>query len=159
MKMTHFAPFALACAAIGLAGCASEAEESATPAAEGVSLELSNARLMLPAVSDRPGAIYFDVENTGDRNYAIRRADVEGAGNAELHGSMEMDGQMMMDSVGQVLVNAGGTESFEPGGFHVMVFDLDPSLEAGGTTEMTLTVVGGKKKSFPVEIRAAGDER
>ena len=40
-----------------------------------------------------------------------------------------------------------------------MVFDLDPSLEAGGTTEMTLTVVGGKKKSFPVEIRAAGDER
>jgi len=114
---------------------------------------------MLPAVSGNPGAIYFDVENTGDRNYAIRRADVEGAGNAELHGSLEVDGQMMMDSVGQVLVESGGSQSFQPGGFHVMVFDLDPSVQAGTSTDMTLTVVGGKKKTFPVEVRAAGDER
>ena len=142
-----------------MAGCSGEAEEAAAPAAEDVTLEVSNARLMLPAVSGRPGAIYFDVENTGEKNYAIRRADVEGASNAELHGSMEMDGQMMMDSVGQILVNAGESESLEPGGFHVMVFDLDPALEAGGSTDMTLTVVGGKTKTFPVEIRAAGDER
>ena len=70
-----------------------------------------------------------------------------------------MNGQMMMDSVGQVLVNAGESENFAPGGFHVMVFDVDPALEAGSTTDMTLTVVGGKQKTFPVEIRAAGDER
>ncbi|KWV96003.1 copper chaperone PCu(A)C [Erythrobacter sp. AP23] len=159
MKFTRFAPLALAFTTVALAGCSGEAEEAAAPAAEDVTLEVSNARLMLPAVSGRPGAIYFDVENTGEKNYAIRRADVEGASNAELHGSMEMDGQMMMDSVGQILVNAGESESLEPGGFHVMVFDLDPALEAGGSTEMTLTVVGGKTKTFPVEIRAAGDER
>ena len=40
-----------------------------------------------------------------------------------------------------------------------MVFDLDPAIAAGDTAEMTLTVVGGKQKSFPVEVRAAGDER
>ena len=159
MKLTHLAPAALTLAALTLAGCSSPAEETTAPAANEVALEVSNARLMLPAVSGNPGAIYFDVENTGDRNYAIRRADVKGAGNAELHGSLEVDGQMMMDSVGQVLVESGGTQSFQPGGFHVMVFDVDPVLEAGGTTDMTLTVVGGKQKTFPVEIRAAGDER
>lgn len=159
MKFTHFAPLALGFATVALTGCSDTGDEAAAPVADEVMLEVSNARLMLPAVSDRPGAIYFDVENTGDRNYAIRRADVEGAGSAELHGSMEMNGQMMMDSVGQVLVNAGESENFAPGGFHVMVFDVDPALEAGGTTDMTLTVVGGKQKTFPVEIRAAGDER
>ncbi|QYJ08546.1 copper chaperone PCu(A)C [Qipengyuania flava] len=142
---------------LAVAACSSEPEAAAV--VDDVTLEVSNARLMLPAVEGNPGAIYFDVKNTGEKNYAIRRADVAGASSAELHGSMEMQGQMMMDSVGQILVNAGDTESLEPGGFHVMVFDLEPTLEAGGTTDMTLTVVGGKTKTFPVEIRAAGDER
>ena len=159
MKITRFAPLALGLATVALAGCSGGAEETTAPAVDEVALEVSDARLMLPAVEGRPGAIYFEVANTGERNYAIRRADVEGAGSAELHGSMEMDGQMMMDSVGQVLVESGGTQSFQPGGFHVMVFDLDPSVQAGTSTDMTLTVVGGKKKTFPVEVRAAGDER
>ncbi|MEX0341981.1 MAG: copper chaperone PCu(A)C [Erythrobacter sp.] len=159
MKLTRFAPITLALATVGLASCSGETGEAAAPAADDVTLEVTDARLMLPAVSGRPGAIYFDVANTGEKNYAIRRVDVAGASSAELHGSMEMDGQMMMDSVGQILVNAGESESLEPGGFHVMVFDLDPTLEAGGSTEMTLTVVGGKTKTVPVEIRGAGDER
>ena len=159
MKITRFAPLALGLATAALAGCSGGTEETTAPAVDEVALEVSDARLMLPAVEGRPGAIYFEVANTGERNYAIRRADVEGAGSAELHGSMEMDGQMMMDSVGQVLVESGGSQSFQPGGFHVMVFDLDPSVQAGTSTDMTLTVVGGKKKTFPVEVRAAGDER
>lgn len=159
MKLTHFAPITLALGALALASCSGGTDAAEAQAADEVTLELSNARLMLPAVSGNPGAIYFDVKNTGEKNYAIRRADVKGASSAELHGSMDMQGQMTMDSVGQVLVNAGESESLKPGGYHVMVFDLDPALEAGGTTELTLTVVGGKQKSFPVEIRAAGDER
>ena len=159
MKFTYFAPAALAFATVTLAACSGGTEEAAAPAVDEVALELSDARLMLPAVSGYPGAIYFTVANTGERNYAIRRADVEGAGRAELHASMQMDGEMTMDSVGQVLVNAGDEETFEPGGYHVMVFDLDPAIAAGDTAEMTLTVVGGKQKSFPVEVRAAGDER
>ena len=159
MISTRFAAAALVFSSVTLAGCSGGSDEAAAPAADEVALEVSNARLMLPAVSGNPGAIYFDVKNTGEKNYAIRRADVEGASSAELHGSMEMQGQMMMDGIGQVLVNAGETESFEPGGNHVMVFDLEPSLEAGGSTDMTLTVVGGKTMTVPVEIRAAGDER
>lgn len=159
MISMRFAPAALAFASLTVAACSGGAEDTAAPAADEVALEVSNARLMLPAVSGRPGAIYFDVKNIGQKNYAIRRADVEGASSAELHGSMEMNGEMMMDGIGQVLVNAGETETFEPGANHVMVFDLNPSLEAGGSTEMTLTVVGGKTVTVPVEIRAAGDER
>ena len=41
---------------------------------------------------------------------------------------------------------------------HVMAMELDDTLAAGGETEVTLTFVGGDKVSFPVEIRAAGDD-
>ena len=46
---------------------------------------------------------------------------------------------------------------FEPGGKHVMAYEVDEGLEVGGETEVTRTFVGGGKVSFPVEIRAPGD--
>lgn len=160
MRFSHFTALALAAATAGLAACSGETADPAPgAAADAVTLEISDARLVLPPVAGNPAAVYFDVRNTGERNYAIRRADIAGAETSDIHGSMEMNGQMTMSGVGQVLVNAGQSESFKPGGFHVMAFGLDPKLVAGGTTEMTLTVVGGKTKTFPLEIRGAGDDR
>jgi hypothetical protein len=40
-----------------------------------------------------------------------------------------------------------------------MAMDVSPDLKPGGTTEATVIVSGGGRQSFPVEIRAAGDER
>ena len=40
-----------------------------------------------------------------------------------------------------------------------MAMELDETLAAGGTTEVTLNFVGGKEISFPAEVLAAGDER
>ena len=57
MKFTHFAPLALGFATVALAGCSDTGDEAAAPVADEVMLEVSNARQMLPAVSDRPGAI------------------------------------------------------------------------------------------------------
>ena len=59
MKFTYFAPAALAFATVTLAACSGGTEEAAAPAVDEVALELSDARLMLPAVSGNPGAIYF----------------------------------------------------------------------------------------------------
>ena len=146
-------------AAVPLAACSSGEEPAQEAEVGALPLEVTNARLVLPPVSGNPAAVYFDVANPGERNIAIRAVSVEGAQNAELHGSMEMDGKMMMDSVGQVLVEAGSTTSLESGGYHVMAFDVDPSLAAGAATMMTLTIVGGDTMTVPVEIRAAGEDR
>ncbi|MDG6078141.1 copper chaperone PCu(A)C [Erythrobacter litoralis] len=145
-----------------LASCGGNSEEpveqQAPEGVEGLSIE--NPRLILPAVAGNPGVVYFDLVNDSDRNYAVRRADVEGAGRTEMHGSMEMyDGEIAMSPVGPQTVMANDTFTFEPGGFHVMVFDLSPELQAGGETEMTLTVAGGDKASFAVPIQSPGDAR
>ena len=105
------------------------------------------------------GASIIDIANTGDKDMMIRAADVQGAGMAMLHETSTWNNQTDMQEVFQQPVAAGETVKFEPGGLHVMASDLDPSLVAGGTTEVTLTFVGGDKVSFPAEVLAAGDAR
>ncbi len=161
MIPTRFLPLALAACTIPLAGCGQTADDvqAAAEPENATGLEIENARMMLPPVSGNPAAVYFDVRNVGDRNLAIRTAAVEGAGRSEIHATSQSMGQMTMGEMGPVMIPAGASETFEPGGMHVMVFDLDPSLAAGGTTTMTLTIAGGKSTTAEVAIRAAGDDR
>lgn len=160
MKTAIFAGALLTISMFGLAACSQEAEEAAPAepdAPEGISVE--NARLMLPAVSGNPGAVYFDLKNDSERNVMVRAVNVEGAGSAVMHTMGTWNLEPVMNEVLQIDAPAGSTLEFKPGDLHVMAMDLDESVQAGGTSEVTLTFVGGDKISFPAEVRAAGDER
>ena len=154
-----FAVAALAAGAVTLAGCSGP--QDAAPAAEDnpTGLVVTNARLLLPPVAGNPAAVYFDLANEGTRTIAVRRADIADAKTASMHDMMEYNRAMTMADIGPVTVPAGETVKFAPGGKHVMVFDLSPELKAGATTELTLTVAGGDKASFPVTIEAANAAR
>lgn len=150
-----YAATALALGTIALAACSeetAETEETASP------LSASEGRLFLPAVEGNPGVVYFELTNDSDRAISVRRADVEGAASAELHDYMEYD-DTEMGSIGVVTVQPGETTSFKPGDLHVMAFELDPSLEAGGSTTVTLTMAGGTTMDFDAEIMPADAER
>ena len=151
--------FAALALSLALAAC-SQSDEAAKQADENpTGLVVSNARLLMPPVAGNPAAVYFDLKNAGERAVAVRRADVEGAKSAAMHDMMEYNREMTMADMGPLTVRQGETVKFEPGGKHVMAFDLSPELKPGGTTEMTLTIAGGDKVSVPVSIDAAGAER
>jgi copper(I)-binding protein len=152
MKKRFWAAAAVGLAVAGLAAC-SETSAPTEAAPEGpAGISVSNARLMLPAVSGNPGALYFEVKNDGEKNRMIRLVEIAGAGSAMMHSAE-------MFELPQVPVPAGETASFAPGEKHVMAMDLADTVTAGSTAEVTLTFVGGDKLSFPAEVRAAGDER
>lgn len=160
MKSAFFAGAALALATLGLAACGGEQaaeNEASDAAAEGITI--SDARLILPAVAGNPGAVYFTVNNDGERDRFIRAASVEGAQSAMLHQMGTWNNEPSMDEVFQVPVKAGQELKFEPGGLHVMANGLPDTLAAGGQAQVTVTFVGGKTATFPAEVRAAGDER
>ncbi|QPD00001.1 copper chaperone PCu(A)C [Qipengyuania soli] len=160
MNFARFAGLALLAAALPLAGCTGGNAPSETSADKSeTGLEVTDARLVLPAVSGNPGAVYFNVENKGDRNVAIRSASVKGASSAMMHEMAEWDGEMVMGEMGPPMLQPGDKVSFEPGGKHVMAFDLDSSLVAGGKTELTLTIAGGKSVTAEADIKGPGDER
>lgn len=149
----------LAIAGVSLAACSSNEQPVEEAEANPTGLVVENARMILPAVSGNPGVIYFDLKNEGSRAVAVRAASVADAGSAELHDSMEYGGEMVMNEMGPTTINAGETLKFETGGKHVMVFDIAPELTAGGNTEMTLTIAGGDKVSFPVPVEGPDAER
>lgn len=145
--------------ALGVSACGSEPEapvEAAPEAPEGIAV--TEGRMNLPAVEGNPGAVYFTVENDSEQDVMVRSVNVEGAQSAVMHQMATWSNQPDMQEVTQIGVPAGDELVLEPGGYHVMAMDLDPSLEPGGETEATVTFVGGDKVSFPVEILAPGEE-
>lgn len=147
------APALLGLAALGLAGCqqqpAGSADATAAPEAK-PGLTVTDGRLILPVVKGNPAGIYFTVANAGAKAWMLAAVSIDGAGKAEMH---ETQGGKM-SAVPQVEVPAGGTVKFEPGALHVMAFELDDKLVAGGTAEMTLTFADGDKISAPLKIEA-----
>ena len=131
-----------------------------TEAPAGVAgLTVENARMVLAPVAGNPAAIYFDIAYEGDKSLVIRQVAVEGAGSAMMHDYGEYDFKVQMMEMPQQMLRGGDKVSFEPGGKHIMAMDPSADLAPGGTTNVTLTLVGGDTHSFPVEIRAAGEDR
>lgn len=159
MKKSFFAGLALGVATLSLTACGSDAPEE-TVAPDGVpGLSVTNARLVLPPVAGNPAALYFDLIYNGDRSLALNRVVVEGAESSMMHEMSEWAGKMEMMEMPPLVLTSGEAVAFEPGGKHIMVMGVSPELKAGGTTEATVVVAGGDKVSFPVDIRAAGEDR
>jgi copper(I)-binding protein len=115
-------------------------------------MALTGGELVLPIVPGRPAAVYFSLNNAGDKPVMLVSAYVEGATSAEIHGMAS--GSMKKEEA--LEIKPGATLEFARGGLHVMAFELDESLAAGGTTEMTLSFADGDKLSAPVAISAGG---
>ena len=146
---------------MALAACGGEAEVAEPAAVEGVieGVTIENPRMVLAPVAGNPAAIYFDFSYDGDRAFSLGRVAVEGAESAVMHQFGEYDFQVQMMEALPIPVNKGTTVEFKPGDYHVMAMGVSEELQPGDTTEVTLTVSGGKTHKFTAEVRAAGEER
>lgn len=149
-------PLAASFAVLALAACGGakneeKAEATAAPEAK-PGIAISEGKMILPAVSGNPAGAYFTVENNGDKSVSIASIAIDGVGKAEMH---ETKGGQMKP-VDRLDVAAKSAVKFERGGLHVMGFDLDSKLKAGGITEMTVTFSDGDKVSAPLKLEAMG---
>lgn len=140
---------ALAFAALALTGCGEKAagDPDAKPG-----VAVANARLALPVMRANPGAAYFDLTNSGDKPATLAAVAITGAGKTEMH---ETKGGTM-GPVASVAIAPGETVKFEPGGKHVMAFDLSQDFQPGFSTEMTLTFADGDKVTARLRMVAPG---
>ncbi len=153
--MKRLAPLFLAVSLAALSACGQQPakDEAASTAPEAKpGLTLSEGTLVLPAVKGNPAAGYFTLINTGDKAVTLAAVSVTGAARAEMH---ETTGESMAP-LATLEIKPGETVKFERGGKHVMAFELDPALTAGGTTELTLTFADGDKLSAPLKLEAPG---
>jgi len=143
-----------ALAIVALPGCKQEAAQVPTKSVEAkAGVALSDGSLRLPAVKGNPGAAYFTIANTATSGtVSITGVAIAGAVKAEMHTTK--DGAMT--PVDRLDVEAGSTVKFETGGLHVMAFELDPALAAGGSADLTVTFADGTTAALPLKLEAAG---
>lgn len=140
----------LACAA-ALLLVACDAGEAEPPTAS-----VENAWIRLPAVSGRPGALYFRAEGTA---HPIRIVGITSprAERIEMHQTVTENGVSRMIRLEDDAFGPGEPLVFEPGGKHAMLFGLDPALELGDTIPVTITFDPAPPVTVEAEVRGPGD--
>ncbi len=98
-----------------------------------------------------PSALYFTVRNTGDEDDALTAVSAKVAGKATLHETVSDGDSITMQGVDRIEVPANGEAVLEPGGYHVMLMELEQPLEEGAT----ITAVLKFEKAGPIEIEAS----
>ena len=109
---------------------------------------LGDARVQLPVVSGRPGTAYFTLSQASGAPRKLVGVSVELAGRAEMH---ETKGGSMAP-VAEVPLEPGKAVKFEPGGLHVMLFDLDPKLRFQKQVAVTITLDDGGKATADAPV-------
>jgi copper(I)-binding protein len=96
---------------------------------------------------------YFTVENRTGKPITLTKVAVAGVARADLHTTVDEQGQASMRPLSRVAIPAHGTVDFAPGGSHVMLMGVATPLRAGGTVKMTLTFDGAPTQTVQAVVR------
>lgn len=104
-----------------------------------------------PTAGSGPGAAYLSIRNRGDQPDRLLGARSTHCSTIEIHHTQVRDGRMSMAPVedGMVL-DPGATVTLEPGGYHLMLFDLKEPLRVG--TRFPMILVFKENGEIPVEV-------
>lgn len=140
---------------VALAPFASAQEASAPTPALGV--EVSEAVVQIPIPGKQNTVAYFTLRNRTDQPRLLVAVSTPVAERAELHRHSEKDGMMSMRQVEEVALPAHGHLSFQPGGYHVMLFDLRRELQTGQEQELVLTFDDDSQLAVTAQVESIFD--
>lgn len=115
--MTRALPFAAAALSIiALGACAKEKE-----------LTVADAYVRFSPVRTNPSAAYFTIHG-GTQDVSLIGVSTEVAIRSEMHETTHSGNMASMKAVESVQIPAGSTVKFEPGGKHVMMWNINPGI-------------------------------
>jgi periplasmic copper chaperone A len=142
-------------------GCAPEPDAPAapppavpasTPAGEAGDPAITDAwvRPVPPTASMTAG--YLTLHNPGPEELVIVGAESPSFGSIEVHGTDIVDGVARMRHQERVVVPAGETIRFEPGGLHLMLMQAVDGIPSTGTFEISLLLEDGGHLGFTASV-------
>ena len=117
---------------------------------------VTDAWVRLSPIPGRPAAGYFTAEAAAMPE-TITNVTSPSPGRVEMHESMDSLGMSSMQELEIVDFEPGEPLVFEPGGKHLMLFSLDPTVKPGGTLALTLTFSRARPVTVEAKVIAAGD--
>lgn len=140
--MRRLIPAALAI--IAVAGCAQEDP-----------LRVTDGWVQLSPVPTNPAAVYFTLHG-GETGGTLINVTTDRAIRADMHETVRSNGRMSMQPVRSIEVKADEEIAFEPGGKHVMLYNLNPGVKAGDRVPLIFTFADGLRIQYDAAVRAAG---
>lgn len=119
-------------------------------AVAGEDVEISNAWTRATAPGQQVGASYMVLLSKSD--ISLEKAESPAAGNVEIHSMTMKNGVMQMRMLDKLPLKANQPEKLEPGGFHLMLFDLKKPLKAGESVEFTLHFKDSSGKTSQLQL-------
>ncbi|MDZ7828912.1 MAG: copper chaperone PCu(A)C [Halofilum sp. (in: g-proteobacteria)] len=105
------------------------------------------------------GAGYLDIRNEGEREDRLTGATSPVAGRVMIHRSVERDGTTTMEHQHRgVAIPAGGEVAFAPGGYHLMLMQLEERLEKGDRVPVTLEFERAGKIEVELDVKGMTEE-
>jgi hypothetical protein len=101
---------------------------------------------------DAVSAAYMLLRNTGDSADRLIAAACDCAALVQIHLSVMEGGMMQMNEVEGVDILAGESAVLEPGGYHVMMMELQQDFVPGEAIFLTLTFESGLELSIAVPV-------
>ena len=119
-------------------------------------LYVDHAWVRLNAVANGPAAAYFTLHG-GPAPATLISVATDTAVRAEMHQSMDQGGIATMTPITSVAIPAKTLVRFAPGGRHVMLFNVNPEIKAGGAMNFTFTFADSERILQTASVIAAGD--
>lgn len=153
---------------LALAGCGEDDEDNGGDDAGALTVTNVWVRASLPVdAADDGGAgeegmagpvtgAFMVIENTTDTAERLVSASVAAdiASVVEIHETtMGANDTMQMRPVGGIDVPANGSVELKPGSYHVMLIDVQQTLNPGDTVTLTLTFESGKTLTVEADVR------
>ena len=152
IKRMGWAACALAVLLLGLAvvtGGLARSAEIERPA-------VSMAAVRLAPVAGRPAAGYFMIMGSrkADRLLGV---DAPKPIRVEMHETKMAGGAMTMAPLASLAVGPNAHIMFEPGGKHLMLYDVPATVKAGGKIKLTFRFEKTGPVTVDADVRSAGD--
>jgi len=122
-----------------LSACSSPVEDSAESAQVAQELAIFNVWARPTLTLKQPGGVYLEIANNTDTDDTLVAVSSPRASRGEMHDNLHQDGVVRMVKLEQVVIGAGTSVHFKPGGMHIMLMGLDSQLVGGQDVPMTFT--------------------
>jgi len=113
---------------------------------------ISNAWVRATASGQEVGAAYMTLQS--ERDITLIKTESATAGSVEIHSMTMNNGVMQMRKLDTLPLSASKPTKLEPGGFHLMLFDLKKPLKAGEQVEFTLHFKDSAGKTSVMKLSA-----
>ncbi|MGB3611508.1 MAG: copper chaperone PCu(A)C [Cellvibrio sp.] len=121
-------------------------------------IRVEGAYVNVPVPGTKNTAAFFTLHNLGDQAASLVSVDIDVARRTELHSHTTKDGMMQMRREEQIPIPAKSRVTFASGSYHVMLFDLQRSIQTGEELQLLFTFADGKQLVATAKVKSIFDK-